>query len=68
MMPDAATIAQLEELANSADLQHHVAVLPDIHRKSRSLSPTGTVVAAKNAVVPRAVDTGLRWSRRSTPA
>jgi len=59
MMPDAATISQLEELANSAGLAHHVAVLPDIHRKSRNLSPTGTVVAAKNAIIPRAVDTGI---------
>lgn len=59
MMPDAATISQLEALANSTGLVHHVAVLPDIHRKSRNLSPTGTVVAAKNAIVPRAIDTGI---------
>lgn len=59
MMPDAATVAQLETLANAEGLQHHVAVLPDIHRKSRNPSPTGTVVAAKNMIVPRAVDTGI---------
>lgn len=59
MMPDAATVAQLEMLACVAGLQHHVAVLPDIHRKSRNLSPTGTVVAAKNAIIPRAIDTGI---------
>ena len=36
-----------------------VAVLPDIHRKSRNLSPTGTVEVTKNALVPRAIDTGI---------
>jgi tRNA-splicing ligase RtcB len=59
MLPDAETIAQLEQLAKVPGLEHHVAVLPDIHRKCRNLSPTGTVVAAKNAIVPRAVDTGI---------
>jgi len=59
MMPDAKTVAQLERLANSRGLAHHVAVLPDIHRKSRNESPTGTAVAAKNMIVPRAIDTGI---------
>lgn len=59
LMPEAETVAQLERLAASHGLVHHVAVLPDIHRKSRNLSPTGIVVAAKNAIVPRAVDTGI---------
>ncbi|MDZ7359728.1 MAG: RtcB family protein [candidate division KSB1 bacterium] len=59
LMPTAETMAQLEQLAAAPGLAHHVAVLPDIHRKSRNLSPTGTVVAAKNAIVPRAVDTGI---------
>jgi tRNA-splicing ligase RtcB len=59
MLPDAETMAQLEQLAKVPGLEHHVAVLPDIHRKSRNLSPTGTVVATKNAIVPRAVDTGI---------
>jgi tRNA-splicing ligase RtcB len=64
MMPDAETMAQLERLAKAPGLKHHVAVLPDIHRKSRNLSPTGTVVAAKNAIVPRAVDTGINCGMR----
>lgn len=64
LMPDAATVAQLENLANAAGLTHHVAVLPDVHRKSRNLSPTGTVVAAKNRIVPRAVDTGINCGMR----
>jgi tRNA-splicing ligase RtcB len=64
MMPDQETIVQLERLAAAPNVQHHVAVLPDIHRKSRNLCPTGTVVAAKNALVPRAVDTGINCGMR----
>src|SRR5262245_15730040 len=64
MMPDPETLAQLNDLAAAPGLQRYVAVLPDIHRKSRNLSPTGTVVATKNALVPRAVDTGINCGMR----
>jgi tRNA-splicing ligase RtcB len=64
MMPDGETLAQLEQLARVPGLQNHIAVLPDIHRKSRNPSPTGTVVAAKNALVPRAIDTGINCGMR----
>jgi tRNA-splicing ligase RtcB len=59
MMPDKQTVAQLEDLAQTQGLKHYVAVLPDIHRKHRNLSPTGTVIAAKDVIVPPAVDTGI---------
>ena len=59
LMPDAETVSQLQGLAQARGLVHHVAVLPDVHRKSRNLSPTGTVVAAKDMIIPRAVDTGI---------
>ena len=59
LMPDEQTVAQLQGLAQARGLVHHVAVLPDVHRKSRNLSPTGTVVAAKDMIIPRAVDTGI---------
>ena len=59
LMPDAETLAQLERLAAARGLAHHVAVLPDIHRKGRNSSPTGTTVAAAGALIPRAVDTGI---------
>ena len=64
LLPDAATLAQLERLANVPGLAHHVAGLPDIHRKSRNPTPTGTVVVAKNALVPRAVDAGINCGMR----
>lgn len=59
MMPDAATVAQLHGLAAAEGLSGHVAVLPDIHRKGRNISPTGTAVATANTILPRAVDTGI---------
>lgn len=59
LMPDAETKSQLQNLAQARGLVHHVAVLPDVHRKSRNMSPTGTVVAAKDMIIPRAVDTGI---------
>lgn len=64
LLPDAATLAQLESLANVPGLDHHVAGLPDIHRKSRNPTPTGTVVVAKNALVPYAVDAGINCGMR----
>jgi tRNA-splicing ligase RtcB len=64
LLPDAATLAQLENLANVPGLAHHVAGLPDIHRKSRNPTPTGTVVVTKNALVPRAVDAGINCGMR----
>jgi tRNA-splicing ligase RtcB len=64
LLPDAATLAQLESLANVPGLAHHVAGLPDIHRKGRNPTPTGTVVVTKNALVPRAVDAGINCGMR----
>lgn len=59
LLPGAETLAQLEDLAAAPGLAHHLAVLPDVHCKSRNVTPTGTAVAAKNALLPRAVDTGI---------
>jgi tRNA-splicing ligase RtcB len=64
LMPDAATLASLSRLARARGLAHYVAVLPDIHLKGRNPSPTGTVVAAKDAIIPRAVDTGINCGIR----
>jgi RNA-splicing ligase RtcB len=58
-MPDAETMAQLEQLSATAGVSHPVAVLPDIHRKGGNPSPTGTCFATTDTLVPRAVDTGI---------
>ncbi|MDQ7065417.1 MAG: RtcB family protein [candidate division KSB1 bacterium] len=59
MLPDDQTRHQLQRLAAAEGLVSHVAVLPDIHRKHRNISPTGTAVATRNTLLPRAVDTGI---------
>lgn len=59
LFPDSETESQLQVLARTEGLCHYVAVLPDIHRKSRNLSPTGAVVVSRDVLVPRAVDTGI---------
>ena len=58
-LPDAETMAQLERLGAAPGVAHHVAVLPDIHRKSGNPSPTGTCIAAAGTLVPPAIDTGI---------
>jgi tRNA-splicing ligase RtcB len=65
LMPDQATTDQLEQLANTPGLDHYVAVLPDVHRKPRNVSPTGTVAVARNAIIPRAVDRGVSCGMRT---
>ena len=58
-VPDAETMAQLEQLSTAHGVSHPVAVLPDIHRKGGNPSPTGTCFATTDTLVPRAVDTGI---------
>ncbi|HEX9284070.1 MAG TPA: RtcB family protein [Nitrospirales bacterium] len=64
LMPDALTMAQLEQLARTSGLTHYIAVLPDVHRKARNPAPTGIVVVAKDVIVPSAVDTGISCGTR----
>jgi|GEM_PF-6340556 len=64
MLPDEKTKAQLLNLATSKELRHYVAVLPDIHHKSRNLSPTGSVVVSKEHILPRAIDNGINCGMR----
>ena len=57
--PDSAAQRQLDQLARVPGLEQYVAVLPDVHFKSRNPSPTGTVVVSRDRLVPRAVDQGI---------
>jgi tRNA-splicing ligase RtcB len=59
VLPDAETMAQLEHLSAADGVAHHIAVLPDIHRKGGNPSPTGACIATAGTLVPRAVDTGI---------
>ena len=64
LMPDAQTMAQLEDLARTPGLDHYVAVLPDVHRKARNRAPTGIVAVARDVIVPSAVDNGISCGMR----
>lgn len=63
-MPDEQVVAQLRYLAKAEGIVSHVSVLPDIHLKARNVSPTGTAVATKKTLLPRAVDTGINCGIR----
>lgn len=65
--PDAETRKQLTRLARTPGLAHYVVALPDLHRKSRNVTPTGTVVVTRDVIVPRAVDTGIGCGMRILP-
>lgn len=64
LLPDEGARAQLEELAAVPGLDRYVAVLPDVHRKHRNPSPTGTVVVSREVLVPRAIDQGVNCGMR----
>ena len=70
--PDPAARASLETLARVPALAGHVAVLPDVHLKHGRATPTGTVFAARDAILPGGVDTGIgcgiRMARCPLPA
>src|SRR5262245_66350824 len=46
-------------------VQRHIAVLPDVHYKSRNPTPSGTVVVTTDVVLPRAIDDGINCGMRS---
>mgnify|MGYP005725614987 CR=1 FL=1 len=65
LLPDEPAREQLEALAAIPGLQHHVAVLPDVHYKGRNPSPTGSVVVSKDVLLPRAIDGGINCGIRT---
>ncbi len=70
--PDAGSRGALERLAALPGLAQHVAVLPDVHYKPRNPTPTGTVAATRDRILPRAIDggvnCGLRFLATDVPA
>jgi tRNA-splicing ligase RtcB len=65
LLPDEGARGQLEALAAVPGLDRYVAVLPDVHRKHRNPSPTGTVVVSRDVLVPRAIDQGVNCGMRA---
>ncbi|MCG8606441.1 RtcB family protein, partial [bacterium] len=68
LMPDQSSQVALQRLAAVPGLKHYVAVLPDVHYKPRNPSPTGTVVASHNVLIPRAIDGGVNCGIRMMSA
>ena len=69
LLPDQRATDQLMRLAAVRGLANYVAVLPDVHFKSRNPTPTGTVVVTRDVIVPRAIDAGINcgMSMLATP-
>ncbi len=72
LLPDRRATSQLLRLAAMPELAQYVAVLPDVHSKSRNPTPTGTVVLTRDVLIPRAIDEGtncgMRIVRSAIPA
>ena len=62
--PDPRALEQLEALGRATGVQSPVVALPDVHYKARNPAPTGTVVAVRDAIIPRALDAGLNCGMR----
>jgi tRNA-splicing ligase RtcB (3'-phosphate/5'-hydroxy nucleic acid ligase) len=66
-LPDESTRLQLEELAAMPGVEA-IAVLPDVHYKSRNPTPSGTVTVTSDVLLPRAIDDGINCGMRSMVA
>ena len=64
LLPDRRATDQLMRLAPMRGLTNYVAVLPDMHFKSRNPTPTGTVAVTRDVIVPRAIDEGINCGMR----
>ena len=64
LMPEPRAVEQLRRLAEVPGLDQHIAVLPDVHYKSRNPTPTGTVIVSRDVLLPRAVDDGHNCGMR----
>src|SRR5262245_50185360 len=64
LLPDRRSHMQLRQLAARPWAARYVAVLPDVHAKSRNPTPTGTVMLTRDVLVPRAIDEGINCGMR----
>ncbi|PJA87449.1 MAG: hypothetical protein CO140_04240 [Candidatus Moranbacteria bacterium CG_4_9_14_3_um_filter_40_7] len=69
LMPDDDTIREVENVASSPYVFHHISALSDIHSKKGRKNPTGTVVASEKHLFPQINDTapncGMRFLKTS---
>ncbi len=67
MMPNDATLAQIESIASNDCLFHHTAAMIDVHSKPGRKNATGTTVVSKDKILPQVNDSdpvcGMRMVR-----
>jgi tRNA-splicing ligase RtcB len=64
LMPNEATLAEIEGVASQEAIFHHVAAMSDVHSKKGRKNPTGTVVASENFLLPQINDTAPNCGKR----
>lgn len=55
---------QLRALASLGEVDHPIIALPDLHAKSRNISPTGVVVGSDHHLIPAVLDKGVGCGMR----
>lgn len=61
---DAVAHQQLRALASLGEVNHPVIALPDLHAKSRNISPTGVAVGSDHHLIPAVLDKGIGCGMR----
>src|SRR5512135_1191607 len=64
LLPNDDTLAEIENVAATPQVFHHVAAMSDVHSKKGRKNPTGTVVAAENDLLPQINDTAPNCGMR----
>jgi len=64
LMPNDATLAEIEGVARDAHVFHHIAAMSDVHSKKGRKNPTGTVVASEHYLLPQINDTAPNCGMR----
>ena len=67
LMPNEATLRQLESVAGNHCVSHHIAAMADVHSKPGRKNATGTTVVSESAILPQLNDSdpacGMRLVR-----
>ncbi len=69
LMPEAATMKQLESVASNGCVFHHIAAMADVHSKPGRKNATGTTVTSEKYILPQVNDSdpacGMRLVKTS---
>ncbi len=64
LLPNDATLSEIEAVASSPVVFHHIAAMSDVHSKKGRKNPTGTVVASEKFLLPQINDTAPNCGMR----